>query len=381
MKNILLFISSQIIFLTLFVSGSYAQETIIPPPAVAECHQPDNNLTNTINLGGINIPNVQLVNQDGKKVNIRDLVTNKVVAINFIFTTCTTICPPMGANFTNLKKRLQPHIEREDLAMISISIDPVTDTPERLKEWSNKFDPGQGWTLLTGEKAQVNTLLKGLKVFTPLKEEHAPIILIGKEGENNWLRTNALAPPKQLEQSILNYLEPQPKQVAIKEENTPEKNYFTDVKLVNQYGEEMRLYSDLMKDKIVVISPFFLKCTGACPVMNTMMKDLQIYFGDKVGKELHLLSISVDPEHDTPDKVAAYAAAMDAIPGRYYLTGSKENVQLALQKLGNAVEGPEDHKNILMIGNVPTRLWKKANGLADTKDIIPIVESVIQDIK
>ncbi len=380
MKNILLFISSQIFCLVLFINGISAQETLMPPPAVADCHQPNKDLSSTINLGGVNIPNVQLINQHGEKVNIHDLVHNKVVAINFIFTTCTTVCPPMGANFTNLKKRLQPHIKNQELTMISVSIDPVTDTPERLKDWSNKFNPGEGWTLLTGKKAQVNTLLKGLKVFTPLKEEHAPIVLIGKEGDDNWLRTNALAAPDQLEKSILNYLKPQAKQVAL-EENNPERNYFTDVKLVNQYGEEMRLYSDLMKDKIVVINPFFLKCTGACPVMNTMMKDLQIYFGDKVGKELHLLSISVDPEHDTPAKVAAYAEAMDAIPGRYYLTGYKENVQLALRKLGNSVEGPEDHKNVLMIGNVGTRLWKKANGLAATKDIIPIIEKVLQDIE
>lgn len=380
MKYTLLFIISQCLLILLSTNNIFAQQTIIPPPAVADCHQPNGDLTETVNLGGVNIPNVQLINQDGKKINIHDLVHNKVVAINFIFTTCTTVCPPMGANFTNLKKRLEPHIQNQELAMISVSIDPVTDTPERLKAWHDKFNPGKGWTLLTGEKAQVNTLLKGLKVFTPLKEQHAPIILVGREGNQNWLRANALASPNQLEKSILSYLKPHAQQVAL-EENNPEKNYFTDVKLVNQYGKEMRLYSDLMKGKVVVISPFFLKCTGACPVMNTMMKDLQIYFGDKVGKELHLLSISVDPEHDTPEKVAAYAKAMDAVPGRYYLTGSKENVQLALRKLGNSVEGPEDHKNILMIGNVTTRLWKKANGLAATKDIIPIVEKVLQDIE
>jgi len=363
----------------LFQAPIIGQNTI--PPPTLDCYQPDAN-GKMIKMKGMKIPNVTLVNQNGEKVNFQQLIKDKVVAINFIFTTCTTVCPPMGANFTNLKRRLSTAVEKEKIAFISISIDPVTDTPERLKNWSEKFKPGRGWTLLTGEKAQVNTLLKGLNVFTPLKEDHAPILLIGKSGQSNWVRTNALAPPAQLEKSVNHYLqEAKPVTVVLSEKEVADKNYFTDVKLINQYGKEMRLYSDLMKDKVVIINPFFLKCTGACPVMNTMMKDLQIHFADKLEKEVHLISISVDPEYDTPDKVAAYAKAMGAVPGRYFLTGSKENVAKALHKLGNSVANPMDHKNVLMIGNVPTRLWKKANGLAASSEIIKIVESVVADVE
>lgn len=378
MKNIHLLI---LIISSFLVSQSIVNgQNTIPPPTL-DCYQPGAN-GQTTQMSGLTIPNVELVNQEGKKVNFQQLIKDKVVAINFIFTTCTTVCPPMGANFTNLKHRLSADITADKVVFISISIDPVIDTPERLKNWSEKFKPGQGWTLLTGEKAQVNALLKGLNVFTPLKDDHAPILLIGKEGQDNWIRTNALAPPAQLEKSINHYLqEAKAVPVVLSKKETADKDYFTDVKLVNQHGEEMRLYSDLMKDKVVVINPFFLKCTGACPVMNTMMKDLQVHFADKVGKEVHLISISVDPEYDTPDKVAAYAKAMDAVPGRYFLTGSKENVDKALHKLGNSVTSPMDHKNVLMIGNVSTRLWKKANGLAASAEIIKIVESVVADVE
>lgn len=358
------------------VGNNIIAQNTIPPPTL-DCHVSNGG---DIQLGGIDIPNITLKNQDNQEVLFADLVRGKVVVMNFIFTTCTTICPPMGANFTHLKQRLGPAIEKEDVVMISVSIDPVTDTPERLRNWQNRFNNTEDWTLLTGEKAQVDALLKGLKVFTALKESHAPILLIGKEGEAGWMRTNALAAPEKLEQHIKTYLD-RKEEVGKVMEMSAEQKYFSDVKLINQYGEKMRLYSDLMKDKIVVISPFFLRCTGACPVMNTMMKDLQIHFGDRVGKDIALLSISVDPEFDTPDKVAAYAKSMDAIPGRYYLTGSKENVQQALHKLGNGVSSPEDHKNIIMIGNVATRLWKKANGLSTSADIIAIVESVIQDVE
>ena len=378
MKNMLYLILIISSFLTYqpLVNG----QNTIPPPTL-DCHKSCAN-NPTIKMSGMTIPKVELVNQEGKKVNFQQLIKDKVVAINFIFTTCTTVCPPMGANFTNLKHRLSASIDADKVAFISISIDPVIDTPERLKNWSEKFKPGQGWTLLTGEKAQVNALLKGLNVFTPLKDDHAPILLIGKEGQDNWIRTNALAPPAQLEKSINHYLqEAEAVPVVLSKKEIADKAYFTDVKLVNQYGKEMRLYSDLMKDKVVVINPFFLKCTGACPVMNTMMKDLQVHFADKLGKEVHLISISVDPAYDTPDKVAAYAKAMNAVPGRYFLTGSKENVAKALLKLGNSVTNPMDHKNVLMIGNVSTRLWKKANGLAASAEIIKIVESVVADVE
>ena len=331
-------------------------------------------------LDDMKIPNAQLVNQFGETVRFGQLIKGKVVALNFIFTTCTTICPPMGANLTELKRQMSDKVESGELAIISISIDPVTDTPARLKAWSNKFSPGDGWTLLTGEKSTVDGLLKGLKVFAPLKEEHAPIIIFGKEGTDHWVRGNGLAPVAQLKKTLDSFFEkPVPTTVKLNEEDAPERNYFTNVKLTNQYGEEMRLYDDLMKDKVVVVTPFFLRCKASCPVMSAMMRDLQDYYGDKLGKEINLLSISVDPAYDTPERVSAYAENMGAKKGWYLLTGEKENVDKALLKLGNPVAQPDDHKNIIMIGNVPTRLWKKANGLASSKDIAKIVDSVLND--
>ncbi len=333
--------------------------------------------TAPIELGDMTIPDAELLNQYGKKVRLSELIKGKAVAMNFVFTTCTTICPPMGANFTHLKGMFAEEVARGDLAMISVSIDPVTDTPERLKNWSDKFKPGEGWTLLTGEQADVNALLKGLNVYTPLIEEHAPIILMGRQGDENWIRTNGLAAPAELKTALETYLKPTAETVG--NDDSPELNYFTNVPLVNQFGEEMKLYEDLMKDKIVVVAPFFLRCQASCPVMSAMMKDLQDYFGEKIGKEIHLLSISVDPTHDTPERVKEYATSMEAKRGWYLLTGDKANVDKALYKLGNHVNEPDDHKNVIMIGNVATRLWKKANGLAPSKEIAEIVASVLRD--
>lgn len=155
--------------------------------------------------------------------------------------------------------------------------------------------------------------------------------------------------------------------------------YFTNVELVNQHGETMRLYRDLLQDKVVVIDTLFTECTGICPVMGKTLQKIQEHVGDRLGQDVHLISISVDPETDTPEKLEAYAEKFKAEPGWYFLTGTKENVDFALKKLGGYVEDREAHNAIFIIGNEPTGLWKKAMGLAPAKDILPIVDSVLQD--
>lgn len=155
--------------------------------------------------------------------------------------------------------------------------------------------------------------------------------------------------------------------------------YFGEIPLVNQDGQTMRLYSDLIRDKIVVIDFMFTSCTGACPVMSNNFAKIQDWLGDRLGKDVHLISISVDPANDTPAKLKEYAARYKARPGWYFLTGSKENVDAALRKLGNYVDNPEAHQNLFLIGNDRTGLWKKAFGLAQPEELLPVVRSVVED--
>ena len=162
-------------------------------------------------------------------------------------------------------------------------------------------------------------------------------------------------------------------------EASPAQKYFGDIPLVNQDGQEMRLYSDLIKDKIVVIDVMFTSCTGACPIMSTTFAKIQDRLGDRIGKDVHLISISVDPVNDTPAKLKEYAARFNAKPGWYFVTGPKENVDAALKKLGQYVESREAHQNLFLIGNDKTGLWKKAFGLAKPEEIFPVVDSVVND--
>ena len=160
-------------------------------------------------LGAMVIPDTELVDQDGNKVRFyTDLVKDRVVAVNFIFTTCTTICPPMGANFSKLQSLMGGRAGR-DFEMISVSVDPAVDTPQRLDAWAKKFGRDEGWTLLTGSKPEVDNLLKALKIFTPDKTDHSPILLLGDDARNQWTRAYGLAPPVKLAEMIDDLLNPE----------------------------------------------------------------------------------------------------------------------------------------------------------------------------
>lgn len=160
---------------------------------------------------------------------------------------------------------------------------------------------------------------------------------------------------------------------------SPGKKYFTDVLLVNQNGEKMRFYSDLLQNKVVVINSFFATCTGSCLPLNRNLEKLQKALGEHMGKEVFFVSISVDPTVDTPASLNAYAKKLNAGPGWYFLTGDKENVDFALRKIGQFVDDKNDHLNIFIIGNERTGLWKKAFGLAQNEELMKVVESVLND--
>jgi cytochrome oxidase Cu insertion factor (SCO1/SenC/PrrC family) len=150
----------------------------------------------------MNIPDIEVRNQDGRKLHFyNDLIKGRTVAINFIFTTCTTICPPLGATFARAQQDLGARTGR-DVHFISISVDPATDTPERMKAWGAKFKAGAGWTFVTGDKPAITELLKALGAATARPEDHTPFVLIGNDARSTWRRVYGLVKPSQLVQFI-----------------------------------------------------------------------------------------------------------------------------------------------------------------------------------
>lgn len=143
-------------------------------------------------------PNIALVTQEGKTVHFYDdLVKGKIVAIDFIYTTCQYACPLETARLVQVQKKLGDRVGK-DIFFYSISIDPERDTPEALKAYMEKFHVGPGWTFLTGKKTDIDFLSKRLGLWAPPsvnKDGHMPHLLIGNEATGQWMRTSALDNP------------------------------------------------------------------------------------------------------------------------------------------------------------------------------------------
>jgi cytochrome oxidase Cu insertion factor (SCO1/SenC/PrrC family) len=145
------------------------------------------NLTNKI-------PDVVVYDQNGNELNFySDLVKGKTVAIEFIFTTCTTICPPLTAIMRKVQTELGERVGR-DIELVSVTLDPTTDVPDRLKAYAAKFHAGEGWTFVTGKKSDIDKLLMALGGYSSDKNDHSPMILIGNDPAGYWTRSYGLAP-------------------------------------------------------------------------------------------------------------------------------------------------------------------------------------------
>ena len=149
------------------------------------------------------IPDVACLDQNGKKLRFHtDLVKGKVVVISFIFTSCTYMCTIVGEGVARLQAALGERVGR-DVHLVSVSIDPVTDTPEKLKAWAARLRAKDGgWTLVTGEKAEMDRLLKVLTGGASGPRTHSPLLLIGNEAKNVWTEAYASENPAKIIQQI-----------------------------------------------------------------------------------------------------------------------------------------------------------------------------------
>jgi len=139
------------------------------------------------------LPDVTVFTQEGAAVRFPDLAKNRIAVMNFVFTSCTTICPTMGATFARVQSLLGDRAG--DVALISVSIDPANDTPERLAAWSKRLGAKPGWTLVTGSKSDIDRILKAVGLYTADPTAHAPVVLVGDAARGRWQRVDGLATP------------------------------------------------------------------------------------------------------------------------------------------------------------------------------------------
>lgn len=139
----------------------------------------------------VNLPDVILFNQEGDQARLLDLMkSDRPVMVDFIYATCTTICPVLSAGFSNLQRKLGP--DREKVVMISFSIDPEHDTPEIMKEYLETYGAESGWHFYTGSRDGMDRLMKAFGVFVTNKMNHLPVTFLRKPGETQWVKIYGL---------------------------------------------------------------------------------------------------------------------------------------------------------------------------------------------
>ena len=133
------------------------------------------------------IPDVVLINQDGKRVRLQELLKgDSPVVVDFIYATCTTICPVLSAGYLNLQNKLARNNTVPRL--ISITIDPENDAPRQLKEYLQRYRAKPGWDFLTGSRADIDAVMRSFNAYIPNKMSHYPLNLIRNPKDGKWLR-------------------------------------------------------------------------------------------------------------------------------------------------------------------------------------------------
>lgn len=146
--------------------------------------------------------------------------------------------------------------------------------------------------------------------------------------------------------------------------------YFSDVTLQDQDGRPVRFYSDVLAGKTLVVHSFFGDCTGVCPVILQKLRALQDTLGDRLGRTVFIVSVSVDPARDSPSRLKALARSLGAKPGWMFLTGTPPHLEQALFKLGFATLTREAHNPTLIVGHEPAGNWQK---LAASSTVVTLV--------
>jgi cytochrome oxidase Cu insertion factor (SCO1/SenC/PrrC family) len=137
------------------------------------------------------------------------------------------------------------------------------------------------------------------------------------------------------------------------------REYFTDLPVVTQDGTELQFFSDVLKDRVVLVSLFYTKCPQACPLTTQKLAEVQEFLGEDLGSKIFLISITLDPENDTPEVIKEYAGKFLAREGWMFLTGKKKDLQLITYRLGHTSSEIEAHNTQFMIGNVNREHWAK----------------------
>ena len=155
--------------------------------------------------------------------------------------------------------------------------------------------------------------------------------------------------------------------------------YFTNAHLLTHEGKPVRFYDELLKDKLVVINMMYTVCSGICPAHTAALKALQLALGARVGRDIFMYSLTLQPQFDTPAALRDYMRLYQVQPGWTFLTGKPPQVDRIRRRLGFYDSDPvadadlARHTGMLRIGNLRARRWSMAPALASTRQLVSAI--------
>ena len=158
------------------------------------------------------------------------------------------------------------------------------------------------------------------------------------------------------------------------------RNYFTDTEVIDQNGKKQRFYSDVLKGRVVLISFIFTNCEFACPMQAQKLKQARAMMVPAIKDEVWFVTLSVDPERDTPEAMKKFAERQGVDESRWiFLTGTKENMDFLVKRLGQYTPDIESHTTLMLAGNTITRHWTRVMPMMPPDGIAQQMRSLVEE--
>lgn len=158
------------------------------------------------------------------------------------------------------------------------------------------------------------------------------------------------------------------------------RKYFTDLEVIDQNGRQLRFYSDVLKDRVVLISFIFTNCQDACPMVAQKLKQTRSLMVDSIRDDVWFISISVDPERDTPAAMKDFAVKQKLDESRWiFLTGDKQNLDTIIRKMGQFTPDFEAHTTLMLAGNTVTRHWTRVVPMTPPEGIAQQMRALVKE--
>lgn len=187
------------LILSMAGTGIAAAQQAVDPHAAHRAAM--NNPGYTVSTKDYTIPDVQLIDADGSTAALSAILeSDEPIALNFIFTTCTTICPVMTATFAQMQRQLGD--KADQVRLVSISIDPEFDRPDVLKTYAEQFRAGGNWTFLTGDSPDIEKVLRSFDSYAGSKMNHKAVTLLKRPDSPSWIRIDGLASGESLAREV-----------------------------------------------------------------------------------------------------------------------------------------------------------------------------------